>query len=75
MRQNYTIVGDTVNVAQRLEQLGKEFMPDGSQCIVLVSSAIVEAAGEEFVFRRIGEHKIRGRDRSIDVCILDVAKT
>ena len=25
-RVNYTVVGDTVNVAQRFEQLGKEFM-------------------------------------------------
>jgi class 3 adenylate cyclase len=25
-RVNFTVVGDTVNIAQRFEQLGKEFM-------------------------------------------------
>jgi adenylate cyclase len=42
-RVNYTVVGDTVNVAQRLEQLGKEFMREGEDVIVLVSGDTISA--------------------------------
>ena len=35
-RVNFTVVGDTVNIAQRFEQLGKEFMKDGEEIVVLV---------------------------------------
>lgn len=42
-RVNYTVVGDTVNVAQRFEQLGKEFMREGEDVIVLVSGDTIAA--------------------------------
>lgn len=42
-RVNYTVVGDTVNVAQRLEQLGKEFMRAEEDVIVLVSGDTIAA--------------------------------
>lgn len=42
-RVNYTVVGDTVNVAQRLEQLGKEFMRENEDVIVLVSGDTIAA--------------------------------
>jgi class 3 adenylate cyclase len=40
-RVNFTVVGDTVNIAQRFEQLGKEFMADGDDIVVLTSAATV----------------------------------
>src|SRR4029077_6688756 len=36
-RVNFTVVGDTVNIAQRFEQLGKEFMSPADEVVVLVS--------------------------------------
>src|SRR3981189_2044445 len=38
-RVNFTVVGDTVNIAQRFEQLGKEFMKDGEETVVLASGS------------------------------------
>ena len=42
-RVNFTVVGDTVNIAQRFEQLGKEFMKDGEEMVVLVSADTLAA--------------------------------
>lgn len=42
-RVNFTVVGDTVNIAQRLEQLGKEFMIDGEEVVLLVSGETLVA--------------------------------
>jgi adenylate cyclase len=36
-RVNFTVVGDTVNVAQRFEQLGKEFMLPDDEIVILAS--------------------------------------
>lgn len=43
-RINYTLVGDTVNVAQRLEQLGKRYA-QGEEVVIIASRAVVERAG------------------------------
>jgi adenylate cyclase len=42
-RVNFTVVGDTVNVANRVEQLGKEFMRDGEDVVLLVSGDTLAA--------------------------------
>lgn len=64
-RVNYTVVGDTVNVAQRLEQMGKQHMAAEDDVIVLVSGDTLNmlqdraALGVEPVF--VGEQTVRGR--------------
>ncbi len=35
---NYTIIGDTVNIGQRLEQLGKEIYAHDNEVSILISS-------------------------------------
>ena len=47
-RVNFTVVGDTVNVAQRFEQLGKEFMKPEDDVVVLASGDTLAAVKDLF---------------------------
>jgi adenylate cyclase len=66
-RMNYTIVGDTVNTAQRLQGLGRRF-DDGSAVIVaLASEATARAAGGVVPMTELGLRGLAGRERPISV--------
>ncbi|MEE8544489.1 MAG: adenylate/guanylate cyclase domain-containing protein [Alphaproteobacteria bacterium] len=66
-RMNYTIVGDTVNVGQRLEQLGKEVLGSGAEVVALVSAATAAAVAGEIELAPAGSHRLPGRKESIEV--------
>ncbi len=66
-RMNYTIVGDTVNVGQRLEQLGKEVLAPGAEVGALVSAATAAAVAGEIELAPAGSHRLPGRKESIEV--------
>lgn len=78
-RINYTVVGDTVNVASRLEALSKDF-DIRDQCAVLVSKESREqgeaALGEKsgITFSEIGDHNLRGRTQNVTVYRLYAAE-
>ncbi|NRQ15201.1 adenylate/guanylate cyclase domain-containing protein [Ensifer sesbaniae] len=61
-RQQYTAMGDTINVASRLEGLNKEF-----GTTILVSGAVRDAVGDAFAFRAIGLIPVKGRHEKVDL--------
>jgi adenylate cyclase len=63
--QSFTFVGDTVNVAFRLETLTKEKMVP-----VIVSSSIKQFAMSEYHFDDLGEVTLRGRKDPVSIWAL-----
>ncbi len=65
-RVNYTIVGDTVNVSQRLQELGKLLAPDAATSIA-ISGETASRLDERFETIPAGEHRLRGRGEATEV--------
>jgi len=64
-RLQYTGIGDTINVASRLEGLNKTF---GTS--ILISRETRERCGEAFSFEAKGETTVKGRTRPVEVFAL-----
>lgn len=68
-RMNYTVVGDTVNIANRLESLARELLPD-AEVAVLLSAATAGALPADLPVTSLGRHGLRGRDAPTEVFAL-----
>ncbi|MEP9386901.1 adenylate/guanylate cyclase domain-containing protein [Mesorhizobium sp. KR9-304] len=68
-RVNYTIIGDTVNVSQRLQGLGKELAPEAATTIA-ASAETVSRLDERFETMPAGRHRLRGRGEPIEVFLV-----
>ena len=73
-RINYTIVGDAVNIAARIDSIAKE-IGTNDDCIVLISGDARAHAGTlrdtSMLFRSLGKKKIRGREGTVELFRLD----
>jgi len=70
-RLHYTVNGDNVNIASRLEQLNKEY---GTR--LLVSENTRRMASDEFKFKLIAERNLRGRSEMTQIyTVLDLAES
>jgi adenylate cyclase len=72
-RVNFTVVGDTVNVAQRFEQLGKEFMKPEDDIVVLASGDTLAAIKDRETIGLMSNlpppelRPIKGHDEPVEV--------
>jgi class 3 adenylate cyclase len=66
-RINYTLIGDTVNVSQRLEQLGKRFDTGEGDLIALISARTAAELPPELAAQPLGAHELRGRGEAMEV--------
>lgn len=70
-RVNYTVIGDTVNVASRLESLGREVDAE-AEVIILASKEVGDHLPADIRFEVLGAQKVKGKDRPVDVIRLHV---
>jgi adenylate cyclase len=70
-RINYTIVGDSVNTAARIEELGASLQGD-AEVIILAGASTAEESGGCVPLTSVGIRNLRGRSERIEVFRLDV---
>ena len=65
-RLEYTVIGDTVNIASRLESYGTATAADGT-CRILASEATLARVGPAFEARPIGSVALKGKAEEIAI--------
>ena len=69
-RLKYTTVGDTVNIASRLESFDKELVdPElaDSPCRILIGETTLHYLGHQFQTKIVGEANLKGKDERVTI--------
>jgi adenylate cyclase len=66
-RFEFTVLGDTVNTAARLESFDKNYNPDQSVCRVLVGSHTRELLGSRFELESAGHFELKGKAVAVEI--------
>ena len=69
-RMNFTVVGDTVNIAERLQTMGKEVDPEAA-AVVLVSGATADLLDDLAALTPLGPRPLRGREEAVEIYRLE----
>ncbi|UCE51146.1 MAG: adenylate/guanylate cyclase domain-containing protein [Desulfobacterales bacterium] len=65
-RLKYTTVGDTVNIAARLESYNKDFAKE-RLCRTLISETTLRYLGDQFKVEKIGEEYLKGKKQKVSI--------
>lgn len=59
-RQEYAVLGDTVNTASRLESFDKN-LETNNPCRILIGKTTLQYTGDQFITERVGEVNLKGK--------------
>jgi adenylate cyclase len=68
-RLEYVVIGDTVNIASRLESFDKDLFARSlaSPCRILIGEATLCRLGQRFLTEKIGQVSLKGKEEKISV--------
>jgi adenylate cyclase len=67
-RMEYTVIGDTVNTASRLESFDKTLVSGNEQyCRILVGETTWQLIRDHYVTERIGEYQLKGKHNTLTI--------
>ena len=69
-RQNYTVIGDTVNTAARLESFDKHYNPEADACRILITGRTRALLDAEFRVESVGAQALKGKEDQVEIFLV-----
>lgn len=66
-RVNYTVIGDNVNICQRVESLGRDVDVPRNTTTILITDAVAKQLPSSMPFVHIGNFSVKGREEDVVV--------